>query len=222
MAFFDTHEPGEISARTVSDMGTIQEGITSKISVAFTALATFVAAFVISLIEHSPGTEPNFLIDGSIWYPRWHHSSSCKGPYEGQARRYKAASLSQEALSSMRHVFAFGLQEHLAGKYDSYLESARTLNMKAHNVVSLVIAWTNFVPILVFALCFWVGYIFLVRDEVSAGQLATIALVVNIGFYAILRIAPAVKALVSTVSGAAVVMGHMARRSTQTRLVPPE
>ncbi|KAI0904519.1 ABC transporter type 1, transmembrane domain-containing protein [Ustulina deusta] len=132
----------------------------------------------------------------------------------------KAVTLSQEALLSMRHVFAFGLQEHLAGKYGLYLESAGKLNMNAQNVISLFIAWTNAVPILVFALRFWVGSIFLVRGEVTAGQIATIALVVNIGAFAVLRIAPSAQALVSTVSSAAVVMGQMTRRSTQDSFDP--
>ncbi|KAI1360159.1 P-loop containing nucleoside triphosphate hydrolase protein [Xylaria arbuscula] len=184
MTFFETHEPGEISAR-----------ITSKISIAFTALATFIAAFVISLVEHWKTAlvlSPTFALMALF--------GTVAGTLAVKARM-KA-------------------KDHLAGKYRTYLETAEALNLKAQNVLSLFIAWTNSVPILVFALCFWVGSIFLVRGEVSAGQLATIALVVNMGSFAILRIAPSAQALVSTVSSAAVVMGEMTRRSTQDSFDP--
>ncbi len=184
-------------------------------------MATFVAAFVISLLEHwkialilSP-TFALMAIFGALT-----STLAVKARIKAKPASNKAVTLSQEALLSMRHVFAFGLQEHLAGKHGLYLESAGKLNMNAQNVISLFIAWTNAVPILVFALCFWVGSIFLVRGEVSAGQITTIALVVNIGAFAVLRIAPSAQALVSTVSSAAVVMGQMTRRSTQDSFDP--
>ncbi|KAI0802501.1 putative ABC multidrug transporter [Xylaria sp. FL0064] len=216
MAFFDAHEPGEISMRIMSDMGTIQEGITSKISIASTAVATLFAAFIISLVEHwkiALVLSPTFVlmaISGALTATR-----ATKAQAKAKPAGDKAFNISQETLSSMRHVFAFGLQEHLAAKFDSCLRRAGYLHMKSQNIISLFTSWTNSVPILVFALCFWVGSIFLVRGEVSAGQITTIALVVNMGAFAILRIAPSAQALISTMSSAAVVIEQMKRRSTQ-------
>ncbi|KAH9883684.1 putative ABC multidrug transporter [Xylariomycetidae sp. FL2044] len=216
MAFFDAHEAGGISTRIMSDMGTIQEGITSKISVALTAVATFGAALVISLIEHwKTGLilTPTFLlmaIFGSLTGSR-----ALKAHMKAKPAGDQAANIAQEALSSIRHVFAFGLQDRLAVKYDSYLQTAGNLKIKAQTVISLFIAWSNTAPVLVYALCFWAGSIFLVRGEVSAGQIATITLVVNMGAFAILRIAPSAQALVSTASSITAVLGQMTRRSTQ-------
>ncbi|KAI2629784.1 putative ABC multidrug transporter [Hypoxylon sp. NC1633] len=216
MAFFDTHEPGEISAQIMSDMGTIQEGITSKTSVALTAVATFGAAFVISLVEHWKTAlvlSPTFVL--MAIFGTLTGSRARKAHMKAKPASDQASNVAQEAVSSIRHVFAFGLQGHLTEKYDSHLESAEKLNMKARNVITLFIAWANTVPILVFALCFWAGSIFLAQGQVSAGQITTIALVVNMGAFAILRIAPSVQALISTASSAGVVLGQMARRSTQ-------
>ncbi|KAI1773033.1 putative ABC multidrug transporter [Hypoxylon cercidicola] len=216
MAYFDTHEPGEISARIMSDMGIIQEGIMSKVSVALTAVATLGAAFVISLIEHWKTAlvlSPTFVL--MAIFGNLTGSRAGKAHVKAKPASDQASNVAQEALSSIRHVFAFGLQDHLADKYDSHLESAETLNMKARNIITLFIAWSNAVPILVFALCFWAGSIFLVQGEVSAGQITTIALVVNMGAFAILRVAPSTQALISTASSAAVVLEQMARRSTQ-------
>ncbi|PYI04582.1 multidrug resistance protein 3 [Aspergillus sclerotiicarbonarius CBS 121057] len=52
IAFFDTLSPGEITTRITSDMNVIQEGITSKISLFLTALATFLSAIIISFVEY--------------------------------------------------------------------------------------------------------------------------------------------------------------------------
>jgi ATP-binding cassette, subfamily B (MDR/TAP), member 1 len=216
MAFFDTHEPGEITGRIMSDMGTIQEGFSSKLSITLTALALFVSAFVISLIEHWKTAlvlSPTFAL--MAIFGALTGTFTTKAQIKTKPAGDKASNLSQEALSSMRHVFAFGLQEHLAGKYESHLRNVGKLNVKVQNIISLFIAWTNAAPILVYALCFWVGSIFLVRGEVSAGQITTIALVVNMGAFAILRIAPSTHALVSAVSSSAVILKQMERRSTQ-------
>ncbi|KAI1430775.1 putative ABC multidrug transporter [Xylaria sp. CBS 124048] len=221
MAFFDTHEPGQIAALIMSDMVTIQEGITSKISITVTALATFVAALVISLLQHWKTAlvlTPTFVL--MAIFGTLASSRAIKARIKAKPAANQALNIAQEALSSMRHVFVFGLQRSLAEKYNSQLKASGRLNLKAHNVISLFIAWTNAVPVLDFALCFWAGSIFLVRGEASAGQITTVALVVNMGAFSILRIAPAAQALASTVSSMAVVMKQMIRRSTQDPFDP--
>jgi ATP-binding cassette subfamily B (MDR/TAP) protein 1 len=52
MAFFDLVGSGEITNRIVSVMGTVQEAITSKLSVMLSALAQFCATLVVAFIMH--------------------------------------------------------------------------------------------------------------------------------------------------------------------------
>ncbi|KAI1125651.1 putative ABC multidrug transporter [Nemania abortiva] len=214
MAFFDTHEPGTISTRIMSDMGTIQEGITSKISITLTAVATFGAALVIALVVNWKTAlvlSPTFVIMvvlGTLtgtYATRLHDRARPAGD--------QAFNVAQEALSTIRHVFAFGLQSHLTAKYDECLDKSARLNLKSRNIVSLMIAWSSAVPALVYALCFWAGSQFLVEGGTSVAQLTTIALVVTNGAFAIVRIAPSAQGLVSTFSSAGTVLRELARRS---------
>lgn len=52
MAFFDTLNPGEVSNCIMSDMGILQEAITSKAAILLSAVATFCAAFVIMFVMY--------------------------------------------------------------------------------------------------------------------------------------------------------------------------
>lgn len=52
IAYFDIHEPGQVSSRIMSDMTHVQEGLTSKVSIALMAVVTFGVSFVISFVLH--------------------------------------------------------------------------------------------------------------------------------------------------------------------------
>jgi ATP-binding cassette, subfamily B (MDR/TAP), member 1 len=221
MAFFDTHDPGEVSARIMSDMTHVQEGITSKVSIALTAVAAFGSSFVISLIVHwrtALVLSPSFLamaLFGSLGGARVvkHHK-------EAKVATEKASGLAQEAMSSVRQVYALGVQHHLAEKYRAFMKTAGRPSRKAAYIVGLVIAWSNTAPILIHALTFWAGSLFLVQDNASVAEITTIALVVVIGAFAIVRIAPAAQALASTVSSASVLLEEMSRQSPQDPFDP--
>ncbi|KAI0192134.1 multidrug resistance protein 1, 2, 3 [Astrocystis sublimbata] len=221
MAFFDTHEPGEVSTRIMSDMTHVQEGITSKVSMALTAVASFGASFVIALIvqwKTALVLSPTFVIMivfasiGGKYIVKYHK--------EAKTANEKASSIAQEAISSVRQVYALGIEHEIAKKYESYLASAGIFSRKALHVLGAVIAWSNTVPILIHALTFWAGSQFLVQGSASVGEITTIALVIVIGAFGIVRIAPAAQALASTVSSASVILEEMSRRSTQDPFDP--
>ncbi|KAK0729902.1 ABC transporter type 1, transmembrane domain-containing protein [Lasiosphaeris hirsuta] len=216
MAFFDTHGPGEISTRIMSDMNLAREGITSKASVALTAVATFGAAFVITFIIYWKTAlvlSPTFVIVvavgsfGAAHVVRQHERAMTLSS--------QASSLADEAIASMLLVSAFSIQEHMAAKYSACLTSAGRSDIRSRNATAGMIAWSNAVPPLVYALTFWACSIFLVRGEVSVAALTTTALAVTIGAFAIIRIVPAAQALSSTVASAGLILDEIARRSPQ-------
>lgn len=53
IAFFDKLGAGEITTRITADTNLIQDGISGKIGLTLTALATFITAFVIGFIKVS-------------------------------------------------------------------------------------------------------------------------------------------------------------------------
>lgn len=216
MAFFDVNETGQVSARIMSDMTHIQEGITSKVSIALTAISSFASSFIIALIVHWKTAlvlSPVFVmmvVVNTLCGPR-----IVKYHQKAKVANEKASGLAQEAISYIRHVYALGIQHHLMGKYEAFLKTAGQPNRRALYVVAIIIAWSNTVPILIHALTFWAGSQFLVQGTASVAQITTIALVVVIGAFAIVRIAPAAQALAATVSSTSVVLNEMARRSPQ-------
>ena len=216
MAYFDTHSPGEISTRIMTDMNLVREGVTSKASIALTAVATSAAAFVISFIMYWKTAlvlSPTFVV--MIVIGLFGGAYAVKQHKRVMALSSQASSLAEEAIASMRLVSAFGIQEHMAGKYSSCLTSAGRPDIRSRNAIAGMIAWSNAVPSLVYALTFWAGSFFLVRGEVSVAALTTTALVVTIGAFAIVRVAPAAQALSSAVASAELVLEEIARRSPQ-------
>ncbi|KAB8239515.1 ABC transporter ATP-binding protein [Aspergillus alliaceus] len=219
MAFFDLLEPGEITNRTMSDMGTVQEAVTSKISVLLSAIATFYAAFAVAFIMYWKTAlimSPFFVAMGA--------SASIGGAYSVKYHKRamklysQASGVAEEAISAIRYVTAFGIQGLLSQRYLSVLEQVAEVNSKAENIVAALIAWMNAMPCLLYALSFWAGSKFLVKGEVSGAEITATTLAVTIGPFAIIRIAPSAQALTSGVAIAGEVLKAIARRSPQDLL----
>ncbi|KAE8392428.1 P-loop containing nucleoside triphosphate hydrolase protein [Aspergillus alliaceus] len=218
MAFFDLLEPGEITNRIMSDMGTVQEAVTSKISVLLSAIATFCAAFAVAFIMYWKAA-----LIMSPFFVAMVASASIGGAYSVKYHKRamklysQASGVAEEAISAIRYVTAFGIQGLLSQRYLSVLEQAAEVNSKAENIVAALIAWMNAMPCLLYALSFWAGSKFLVKGEVSVAEI-TATLAVTIGSFAIIRIAPSAQALTSGVAIAGEVLKAIARRSPQDPL----
>jgi ATP-binding cassette subfamily B (MDR/TAP) protein 1 len=216
MAFFDNRGNGEITVSIMSDMGTIQEAITSKISVAMTALANFASAFVIMYVvswRTALVLSPTFLVMLGVVMAGG--SYAVKHHKEAMSSQAQAASLAEESIASAREVTAFGIQGFLVAKYHSFLETSGRSDVKSRDSVTYMIAWSNAMPCLVYALSFWVGSIFLVRGQTSVSAIATTTLAIIISAFAIIRVAPSFQALTATVAGSSKILSTIARRSPQ-------
>ncbi|KAH8125763.1 multidrug resistance protein 1, 2, 3 [Trichoderma asperelloides] len=219
MAFFDLLGPGEITNCIMSDMGVVQEAVTSKLSVMLTAVAQFCATFVIAFIMYWKMAliiTPFFVtmtVVGSVGgaYVVKHHKKA-------MAIYGQASVLAEEAISAISHVTAFGIQPLLSRRYLSALDQAAKADTKAENTVSAIIAWSNTMPCLIYALSFWADSKFLVKGEVSVAEVTTTNLAVTIGSFPIARIAPSAQALTSGIAIAGTVLKGIARQSPQDPL----
>ncbi|CAG7917979.1 unnamed protein product [Penicillium olsonii] len=219
MAFFDTLGPGEITSRIMSDMGTVQEAVTSKLAVMLTALATFCATFVVAFIMYWKTAliiSPFFVVMivteslGGAYMVK-HHKRAME-------LYTKAAGMAEEAVGAMKHVTAFVIQSLLSIRYVDVLSQTGKADRKAENMVAVMIAWMNAMPNLIYALAFWAGSIYLVRGEMSVAEVSATTLAVTIGSFAIIRIAPSAHALLSGVAITGKVLEAIARRSPQDPL----
>ncbi|KAK2601545.1 hypothetical protein QQS21_004930 [Conoideocrella luteorostrata] len=219
MAFFDILGPGEVTNRIMSDMGKVQEAVTSKLSVLLSAVATFCAAFVVAFVMYWKTA-----LIMSPFFVAMVASASVGGAY---AVRYhkgamdlhsQAANIAEEAIGAVRHVTAFGIQHVLSGRYTNLLKKAGKAEDKSENTVAIMIAWMNTMPCLLYALSFWAGSKYLVKGEISVEGVTATTLAVTIGSFAIIRIAPSIQSLTSGVAIADAVLKSIARRSPQDPL----
>lgn len=221
MAFFDTHEPGEVASRIMSDMAHVQEGITSKLAIALTAVGAFSSAFVIAVVVHwriALVVSPVYVfmaLFGSL-------SGARVVTYHRQEKvaSEKASGLAYEAVSSVRQVYALGIQHTLAARYEAFVKEAGRPKRRSLYVLGLFTAWCQLLPPSIHALTFWVGSQFLVQGSATVAEISTIAIVVVIGAFAIVRVAPAAQGLAATVSSAGVIFREMSRRSPQDPFDP--
>lgn len=79
--------------------------------------------------------------------------------------------------------------------------------------VAAVIAWSNTMPCLIYALAFWSGSKYIAQGEMTVAEVTTTAVTVIIGEFAIARIAPSVQSLASGLAVVGTVMQSLARES---------
>ena len=216
MAFFDTLGAGELTTHITSDITLIQEGITGNLSVSLTASATFISAFVITFVEYwklaliLTSTVIMLTVTGTIGVAlpvKWTKESlACYG---------SGASVAEEAIGSIRHVTAFGIQESMIQRYDNYLKRAERPGFKAGVITAIMIGAVNAVPYLSYGLSFWEGSRLLVNGEMSVSGVTTSTLAIVLGAWAVGRVAPNTKAFVSSIASAAGILESIARKSPQ-------
>lgn len=216
MTFFDLLSPGEVPNRIMTDIGRIQEGITSKLAFSIAAVSTFGSASVISFVmfwKTALILSPTFVIMVA--------SASIGGAYAVKYHKQAtplhscASGLAEEAMSSVRHICAYGISDLLVERYSSYLIDAGAQETKARLVIAIMIAWKNAMPCLVYALSFWAGSICIVQGQVSVANVATVTLVITIGGWAIARVAPSIQAFTQSIASASVVLQAISKRSSQ-------
>jgi ATP-binding cassette, subfamily B (MDR/TAP), member 1 len=219
LAVFDTLSAGEVSSCIVTDMATIQEGITSKLALWIIAIATFVAAFVIAFVRYWKTAlilSPIFIVMIVTAY----FGGTLLVKFHKQKHNHftMAAGLAEEAICSVSHVHAYGMAESLASRYKNLVMEAGKRGVRAQTAAAALAAWGNAMPCLAYAFSFWIGSIYLVKGEVTASSVATTTLVISIGAYAIARVAPSVQAFTSAIASADVALETINRRSPQDPL----
>ncbi|PWY71032.1 multidrug resistance protein [Aspergillus heteromorphus CBS 117.55] len=196
ISFFDTLSAGEVTARITSDMNVIQEGITSKL-IEYWRLALILISTAVLL----GGIE----FVGSLYAVRY---SRRMGAALG-----RGSAVAEEALGSIRHVAAFGIQRGMEERYVRHLDTAETWGFKMRLAISLMIGAINAVPYLSYGLAFWQGSRYIVDGAMSASAVVTTTMATIIGAFAVGRIAPSAESFISSIGHAGTILDAIARQS---------
>lgn len=214
IAFFDKLGAGEITTRITADTNLIQDGISEKVALSLSGVATFLAAFVIGFVKYWKLT---LILSATVF--------SIVGVMGLGSRfiiKYNKKSLSayglggtvvEEVISSIRNAVAFGTQEKLARQYDIHLKEAEKWGLRIKISLGCMIAGMMCIVYLNYGLGFWQGSRFLVDGSLGVGQILTTMLAIMIGAFALANIAPNGQAFTTAIAAANKIYGTIDRVS---------
>lgn len=214
MAYFDKLGAGEVTTRITADTNLIQDGISEKVGLTLTALATFVTAFIVAYVRYwklalicTSTIVALVLIMGGgsrfiIRFGKMSLDSYGKG-----------GTVAEEVISSIRNATAFGTQDKLAKQYESHLAEAEKWGVRVQMILGVMVGWMFGIMFMNYGLGFWMGSRFLVNGEVEVGQVVTILMAILIGSFSLGNVSPNGQAFASAISAAAKIFSTIDRPS---------
>ncbi len=196
IGFFDKLGAGEITSRITGDMASIQDGISQKIGLTLTGVATFFCALVVGFIKSWRLTLVlTSIIVGMVFTMAGLGRLIVKFNKKIQKYTGAGATVAEEAFSSMRNATALGIQDRLAMEYEESLFKAETWGFRMRVVTGFMIGSMLSIMFCAYALSFWQGSRFLVAGEIEVDNIITILLAVMMGSVSLGQVAPYVQAI---------------------------
>ena len=214
IAFFDKLGAGEMTTRITADTNLVQDGISEKIALTVTALATFVTAFVIGFIKYWKLTLilsstvfaiTTIMAAGSTFIIKFNKQS-----LEAYAL---GGTVAEEVISSIRNAVAFGTQDKLARQYDTHLTEAEVWGKKLKIALAIMIAGMMGIIYLNYGLSFWMGSRFIADGQMTLSEVLTIMLAIMIGAFSLGNVAPNAQAFTTSVAAAGKIFNTIDRAS---------
>ncbi|KAM5474795.1 putative ABC-type xenobiotic transporter [Microsporum ferrugineum] len=119
----------------------------------------------------------------------------------------------EEAISSIRHVTAFGIQDKLADRYQKFLTKAEGSGLRSRLALAAMMAIMNCVIFWTYGLTFWQGSRYLVVREIELGAIITILLATLTGAFTFGNIAPNFQAFATGMAATEKILATVARKS---------
>ncbi|CAI7642787.1 unnamed protein product [Penicillium glandicola] len=214
IAYFDKLGAGEVTTRITADTNLIQDGVSEKVGLTLTAVATFVTAFIVAYIKYAPlaGICTSTMValvlimgGGSrliIKYGKLSLESAGAG-----------GTVAEEVISSIRNATAFGTQDKLAKQYESHLLHAERWGMRLQMSLAVMIGIMFGLMFMNYGLGFWMGSRFLVDGKVDVGHVLTILMAILIGSFSLGNVSPNASAFTNAVAAATKIFATIDRES---------
>ncbi|KAI0128530.1 P-loop containing nucleoside triphosphate hydrolase protein [Xylariales sp. AK1849] len=214
IGFFDKLGAGEVTTRITADTNLIQDGISEKVGLSLTAVATFISAFVIGFVEYwkltlillSTVVAIVVLMGGASQFMIKFNKASIQAYASG-------GTVADEVVSSIRNAVAFGTQDRLAKQYDAHLTRAEFFGFKVKATVACMVAGMMLILYLNYGLSFWMGSTYLLDGSVPLSKVLIIMMSVMIGAFNLGNVAPNIQAFGTAVAAAAKIFSTIDRDS---------
>jgi len=191
IAYFDVRGAGEITTRITADTNLVQDGISEKVGLTLTALATFVTAYIIGFVKYWKLTLIlTSTIVAIVVTMGALGQMIVKYQKKSLAAYAEGGTVAEEVLSSIRNAVAFGTQDKLATEYAKHLTEAEKSGFKMKAILSSMIGFLMTFVYLNYSLSFWQGSRYLVWGEMSLNEVVTVLLAIMIGAFSLGNVAP--------------------------------
>ncbi|MCO5599877.1 hypothetical protein L7F22_053984 [Adiantum nelumboides] len=214
IAYFDTIGAGEVTSRIQNDIHLIQEGISDKFPMSVMFVATFIAGFVVAYARSwqlslaMSSVLPCIIGAGALMNVFVTKYQQIELQYIAQA-----ASVAEEALSTVRTAKAFAIEQRLVDLYDeSNVETTKQGKRKAI-VQGVGFGIFFFVIYASYGLAFYFGSKLLASGHLDSGTVMNVIFSIFIGAFSLAMLAPNLTALSYATSAAAKIYETIDRQS---------
>lgn len=196
VAFFDTLGPGEVATRIENDAHIFQTGISEKVPLAVSYVATFITGFILAFVQTwklalaLSSILPVIMLCGAFM-----GISITKYSKQALDHVASAGTLAEEAISSIRTVYAFNSQSALAGLFNVHISKAVAAGLKTGITTAIGLGsmfWTIYSA---YALAFFFGGILVANGQTTSGHVVSAFLSVLIGSFSLAMLNPEMEAI---------------------------
>ncbi|KAI0603161.1 multidrug resistance protein [Biscogniauxia sp. FL1348] len=214
IGYFDKLGAGEVTTRITADTNLIQDGISEKVGLTLTAIATFISAFVIGFVFYWKLTLILTSVIFAIMLDMGIGSRFVIKYTKNSIEAYATGgSVAEEVISSIRNAVAFGTEERLAKQYDSHLIRAEYYGFRKAAAVAVMISGMMWIVYLNYGLSFWMGSQYLVDGIIPLSSVLIIMMSIIIGAFNLGNVAPNLQAFGTGVAAAAKIFNTIDRVS---------
>lgn len=134
----------------------VQDGISEKIALTLTAIATFVTAFVIAFIKYWLLTLILCSTVVAIVLMTSVVGKNIPAMSKKSIQAYAVGgTVAEEVLSSIRNAVAFGTEDKLAKQYDTHLQVAEHWAKRSKGLLGLMLGGLMCIVFMNYGLAFW-------------------------------------------------------------------
>ncbi|KAK9450309.1 P-loop containing nucleoside triphosphate hydrolase protein [Limtongia smithiae] len=191
IGYFDKLGAGEITTRISSDTVLMQDALSEKISYVISHSTTFIGSIAVAYSQSYILTS---IILGNVaaiiatsFIGSW---AITKYAEKSQDSYGVGATLAEEAISSVRNVQAFGIQERMVQAYDKFLVIAEKYNIKVGYASALQTGFTHLFAFGIDSLAYYQGTYHYTTGELSVGVIMTVIMTLFQGAFSFTIISP--------------------------------
>ncbi|XP_068658070.1 ABC transporter B family member 19-like [Aristolochia californica] len=183
IGFYDTEvSTGDIMHGISSDVAQIQEVMGEKMAHFVRHILTFISGYTVGFIKSWKVT----LVVLSVTPLMMFCGIAYKAVYVGHTAKEevsyrKAGNIAEQAISAVRTVFSFVVEDHMVDKYAELLERSVPFGVKVGFAKGAGMGVIYLVSYSTWALAFWYGSLLVARREITGGEAIACFFGVNVG-----------------------------------------